>query len=589
MRWSILPCLFAVACTEPLEQLNPDTGPSRDAATDAGVDSGTIPDADVDGGVADTGFDAGQRDAAKVDGALTGTSLEDVRLEWTQPVVLCDEFREGTSLEDAVAHKTMVELSPQPRSTLEPGDLGTISLENATVDHGPLAADQWSGSAVGSTLTRWETFGPADATQLSAEVAHDLGARGTLFESFYVTRSAGDTRPVIYGQDEVAFYLEPPNGDSIQLSPCGGPSDLEPAVFVLSATDGAETLTVIREQNMRYTRAGTFPVFPVRSEVQLSKYGAWGLLASGHWSQVYTAEHHNWDEQSQIRFDHDLPHYFSTFGPYDRGDLTMGQMVRTIELVGVNTPWNNSTATVIEQSFSDGAEISTTYSVDVDWTRIDGMQLERESACATPNVETLWGVGSTNYQLQVVRCGSIIETIVPVYFPPDVTQVGTRLAATQNGVVATAVAGSHTIRIDESGFSAQLIVLDAGGTEIENTSAYGITLFEVNGSAYRMTATRSEADVSAEITRQAVAQGVGNSTIYAPVSFSLSFDGQTHSVRAWDAMTYSNSHHNWDDTLEAETDELRISWAVLEFGQSWRVSAVRKSDGTQVLPSTVIR
>jgi hypothetical protein len=89
--------------------------------------------------------------------------------------------------------------------------------------------------------------------------------------------------------------------------------------------------------------------------------------------------------------------------------------------------------------------------------------------------------------------------------------------------------------------------------------------------------------------RRWVFQGVGNSGIYAPVSFDLSFDGQTHQVEAWDRMTYTNTHHNWDDQLIAETDTLRVFWMVLGFGQEYTVRAERISDGVEVLPPTTIR
>ena len=59
-------------------------------------------------------------------------------------------------------------------------------------------------------------------------------------------------------------------------------------------------------------------------------------------------------------------------------------------------------------------------------------------------------------------------------------------------------------------------------------------------------------------------------------------------MNAWDKLDYVNTHHNWDDSLECDDGELRMSWRVLGFGQEYQVSASRLSDGVEVLPATVL-
>jgi hypothetical protein len=90
--------------------------------------------------------------------------------------------------------------------------------------------------------------------------------------------------------------------------------------------------------------------------------------------------------------------------------------------------------------------------------------------------------------------------------------------------------------------------------------------------------------------RRWAGQGVGESSIYAPLSFQLTFGGATHFVDAWDRFAYTNTHHNWQDQLEARTDTLTLFWTVtFESGPLvHRVRAVETTSGQEVLPETVI-
>ncbi len=92
------------------------------------------------------------------------------------------------------------------------------------------------------------------------------------------------------------------------------------------------------------------------------------------------------------------------------------------------------------------------------------------------------------------------------------------------------------------------------------------------------------------LVRRWAGPGVGESALYAPVRFELSFDEQSHTVDAWDRLEYENTHHNWNDSLEARTDDLALFYNVRwNNGLTHTVRAVRISDGAEVLAETEIQ
>jgi hypothetical protein len=595
--------LFLIACGEP--QLLPDTGFPMDAAEDAGVDTGT-PDAGSMDALPD---DRGMRDAAAIDGSLVGTSLEGITIEWPAELLLCEAWLSGEDVAAAAAQKVQVRLPPHSRASLEPADLGGATLSQGDIHRSPFSADQWRIAGSSSTLIEWTLTPPNDMAHLSATIAHDLGAAGTLYEIFSVRRSGGDRSQVRYDSGEVAFAYEPPGVERFLLRPCDIEENLENGVVVLAAFNGTESVTLVREQKMQLVVAGSGAVYPTRAEALISSQPAWteGFLAAGHFTQAYTAGHHNWNEHALVRFDHDLKWSYLVFGPLARGEMPSypAVMPQTIQLSGLNTPGSVGSLSLTSVDLPSGAVSNQTFSVDVDWRRVDETHLLRTLfGCPAPEIISVWGLsqnGTHLFQLGFCQAGAPLtdlELFVPIYFEPDPHHVGTPFDKSSIAVVDVEGTpgveidlGTHYVQlVDQGGY--RLLILDAARAELEDTYVYSTELFETSpfaGQPERIAAESEDSAVSATLVRQWVAQGAGNSGIYAPVSFELRFGSETHRSIAWDKLVYTNSHHNWDDTLETDDGVLRMFWRVLEFGQAYEVRAERLSDGSEALPPTVLR
>lgn len=600
--------LLLAACAN--EPTSPgDAGTSGDAGR---VEDGSAEDAGADAGHrdsgADAGVDSGIRDAAVPDGSLAGTNLEGIQLAWREPIELCERWREGETLEEAANRKLQIRLEPAARTTLEPDALQAATLGRGTVKRGPFSSEQIVLDGAASTLTRWELIGQADPT-LQAEIAHDLGPAGALIETLSIFRADGDRAPVDYAAprySEVFFTYEAPGREPETLTICGGPADLEDAAVVLHASNGTDWVTILREQRTALTPAGSAPVHPIRAEMVLSSAPPYSEVfqAAGHWSQTYTAAHHNWNEQSSIRYDRDLRWHYLVYGPLDAGETPTypGSVPKEVSLAGVNTSGTPGTVTMTETELPSGNETVTSYDVEVDFTRVDRTALLRDLGvdCVAPEVRAFWGVDDAgNYLFQLGFCDGALSLLTPVYLPQRPSLAGRRFD--ERAISETTVDGGPGFEVDlgggflllrpqSSGFAIK--VLDGNGTELAATSVYETELFDYGffgGTDGLVEAENAGAGVSVRVDRLWVGQGVGSSAIYAPISFELTFDGTRYRVDAWDRLDYTNTHHNWDDTLVAETDTLRLEWQVLGFGEVYQVRAERLSDGVEVLAPTEVR
>jgi hypothetical protein len=574
--------LLAFGCQDPIVDV-PDSGAAfEDAATEEDA-------AQTDALPNDAAVIA--RDAAPIDGSLAGTSLDGIALEWAEDLLLCDAWLDADDLDRAADQKVQVSLPVHARSSLDPAALASANLERGFVHHSPFSADQGNIDGSSSTLIEWTLTGPPESAHLAATVAHDLGAAGTLFETLSVQRASTDRTPVSYDGTEVAFAHQPLDGERTALVPCGGGKDGETVVVVLSAFAGGDWLTLLREQNVSSSGA----IYPSRAEVLLSSHPAYGgaVPAGGFFTQLSAGS------LSRVRFDRALEWNYLVFGPLARSEMPTypPSMPKQIELDG--------TLSLTSVSLPDGTESTQSYDVEVGWIRVDEGELSRELvSCATPEIVTVWGPSADRthlFQLGFCQPNSPIGELalfVPVDFELDPHLAGARFDAGTISQVDVAGfpgveidLGSYRVRIAEPG-AVRIQIADELGNLIEETNGYRTELFQTgqfSGTTELLSGKSDDSSVGATLERQWVAQGAGNSGIYAPVSFELVLQGTTRRVVAWDKLVYTNSHHNWDDTLETDDGELRMSWRVLEFGQAYEVGAVSISDGSVVLAPTVIR
>lgn len=277
--------LAIAACEDARPRVNPN--PASDAAIDAGADAGEPLDA------------IGLGDAANVDGgpgnnSVRGTPLEGILIDWPDRLELCNVWRENRSLEDERADQAHVTLLHADRPSLGSGDLGASEVPRGVVRRGTLATEQFAidPDAVQSNLTRYELTKNANDAYLSAEVEHNLGTAGVLYEELGVMRQSGDTRPVKVGAFEYEHsfaLLRPGAAEPVVLDPCGGPTELDRALELATASDGVRSTTILRQFRTHEAFAGSFPVHLEAAQILFSDQPYQALFAGGWFSQTMPA------------------------------------------------------------------------------------------------------------------------------------------------------------------------------------------------------------------------------------------------------------------------------------------------------------
>ena len=504
-------------------------------------------------------------------------------------------------------------MPPHFRPSLGDGHLAQAALSAGRVRRSPLAVDQLevAGHVTQSRLTNYMLRNPAGDTSLYATIDHELDDGGVLIEEYNVTRQRGDSRPVIFGGEsyETNFaYIPPGRPDGLSMEPCGGAPELEPAIEVIGISNGALTGTILRQLRTQPAFAGSYPV-PLQTTILILSDRPWQRFrATGFWAHTYSAQHHNWEEDTLVDFTRDVSWYESVYEPYLDGTVTTNEMPlrsRTREL----NSWDANPRAEIEWLDLNSAGTRTeTWNVVSGgfWRQVEAALLARQvTACANPQV-----LAFTDYELahglQLVTCpdssalGFDLRQAVPFSFIEEPALLGTAIEGSD--LVATTISGrpgyiinvgAHRVEIskgqDEYFF---MSIKTAGGAEIGSflTQPLDLHLFFDPAEGNELISGRGPNEVSARLLRRWAGQGVGESAIYAPVSFELSFGGQTYAVDTWDRLAYTNTHHNWMDELEARTDELTLFWSVrYESGPLvYRVRAVNTLSGQEVLPETII-
>ncbi|MBK6688261.1 MAG: hypothetical protein IPG45_27545 [Deltaproteobacteria bacterium] len=577
--------LSAMACSS---EPNDDQGP-RDAGGDAGLDGG------ADAGLVDLGPDP----------SLDGTTLEGIEVRWLEPVELCTAWQSGRALADELALKVHLTLGPEPRPSLGRAHLAAATLRGGQLRLGPLSDQQYAITNVSSRVTRYELQDPSGNTRLSAEVQHTLPS-GVLSERFLVSRQVNDRSPVQLGtRNEHHFYFTP-NGRSegTDLEPCGGSAELEPGMFVLSAGTGANALTLLRFANTREVQVGSAPMVPTGGLLQLAADPYDLVPFSGFWSQTYVAGHHNWDESSLFDFTRDLGLYETVFEPLQRGGTPLrGEVVARIALANVGGPSGGGSITVTTLDTSNGQEREDTFATPAGWVRVDAPHLQAGfQECAGAQVQTL--TSGNNTVLQVFTCpqannpGFSLRALIPVLFSADPGVTGRRFdGAAITSVVVDGRAGFQValgalrVRITKNPPDDYFFVdvLDAGGNSLESSLAYPTDYTRPWREDEVLSYANNDRTLQVEVRRRWAAPGVGESSIYAPVSLRLQFDGQTHLIDAWDRLDYTNTHHNWGDVLVAQGDGLTIRWEV-RFGNglTYHLRVTRDVDGAVLVPESQV-
>lgn len=594
----------------------PIVGPNPDTFFDTGVPIDVPPDsASFDTFPPETGIDTftdtgpDTRDTSgDVSGEpITGTALDGIVVTWEAPLELCNAWREGATVEAEVAHKVHLSIPPQPRSDLAFATLKGAAMNGVKVKTGPFAGE--SLLPIADTRVSYFDLVEGDGYDaLGAEITHDLGPGGVLIESYSVTRAPGQTGKVEIGNGfEVTFAWAPEGGgEPHPLESCSIPDNYETAIAVLpapAATPGGLSATLLRWYGTLYSEfsAGSYPVRLITSQVILSDEPYRIFQASGPWAQTYAAQHHNWGETSRIDFAKDLGTWFTLFQPLAAGEEIWAGAVSKVQLEDVGG--GTAGKAIITRLSATGAPTDVTFTTANAWRRVDGNHLRRELAATCQG--TVGAVGFGDHVAQLMLCpdasgprGNRLVGIVPVMWNVDPSVVGEVVTADRISTLSgrlgwSATIGTSTFIVEpqeNGGFITD--VLDKDGTSVGNAYADLYELGVMGGWDSPIEAA-ADGGIRVSIARRWAAQGVGESSIYAPESMLLTWGDNAYLVDAWDRLAYVNTHHNWNDTLDATTDDGHVlHWKIIydfENAQGLVQSVwVTDADGNEVLAPTVV-
>jgi len=545
-------------------------------------------------------------------GGLDGTPLEGVRVVWGAPLVLCDAWVEGASRAEALAHRVRVTLPPQARVGLSLDALGAATLEGAYVERGPFEGERWWPTDVASRAPAGDYLVRVDDTSmtLTGRIVHDLGDAGALAESYVVTRGGGVSGDVVVDAlAEIGFAWSPGAGQAYHpLERCAVPEGFEDAVEVLVArqpASGGLTATVLRFYTTRHAEvsAGSYPVRWHATQLVLSDM-PWSVVqASGPWAQTYVAQHHNLSEASVVDLERDLAGWQTTFAPLAAGEPIREGSVGGLSLDGIGGG-GQGTVTLTRLG-TTGARTTTVLDAGPSWRRVDAEHLGRHyaGACAAPAIDL---VGFSEHTAQLVVCpdaggpeGKRLVGVVPVVWSGDPERAGELLdkdAITARAGGWTVTVGVTTLKVDPQADDAYIIdILDARGESLGSSYATLSALVPAGGWDAPVDASGAAGgdEVRVLIDRKWAAQGIGESSIYAVASVKLTWGERVWKVDAWDRIRYTNTHHNWQDTLAATSDDGHvIRWTITyDFmngeGLVQRVW-VDDADGGEVLGETIV-
>lgn len=531
------------------------------------------------------------------DDELAGTSLAGVALQWYSTLELCNPWTEGNTREEELAAKVRVALPAQRRASLGREALQRVGLQGLLVERGPLAAQRMR-SDLRPEVAEYTLEDPAGDTRLRARLRYDLGELGVLEEVLAVQRARGDGRPVVYPGPEMDLRHQQGEGGA-PLLPCDGGPEMEDALSVLVAADeGGRTMTLLRDWRTRHfeVSAGSYPVHLTGHRVLVSD-APWQLAElRSFWGQTYAATHHNWAETTLLDFAGDLAGYHIFAGP---GRQPQQPMVRRIGLQNVDGVDGEPATLEVEEVRPGQPPVTHTWQVARPWARVDATHLVRRVQGQAPDAEVIaLSDGQVRLQLltrpRAAAPGFELLDLVPVTYPRAPLLAGQPVGPAAIALLPGDAGYQATVgtdRVEVSHFAGGgyfwLRVRDqAGGLVHEALATIGDLRL---GPPMDTTFHGRSADGVTEtwVTVRYAGMGAGVSAFYVPVSLRARFAGREVLVDAWDRLSYENTHHNWNDRLQAETDELVLEWQVQELGEAYTLRVTGK-DGSAVLPETML-
>lgn len=545
-------------------------------------------------------------DAAAVPGeimndvSLEDSSLESVVIDWATEIELCVRSPIGASISDVREYKAQFLLPPQVRGGLSLEAFSEVSLVGAVVERSPFSKDHHWPNAV-SEVNRWELRREDGKETLLVTIDHRLDLLGTLTESYEVVRRTGETRNVVVDgvEGEVSFSWRPEGlASGHGLAPCAveGASGAMIDVVASGGGDGSRVL-------LRVHQSALEGVYPVATYWLGDVLDYWP--ASGFW-----AHNHGLSEDGALLTEVDFALDLATWQLMYRPDAELAQgLERRNQKVRYLERRGEGMGGFIEETRvnADGSTSTFAFEAVSRPQRVDEAFLRSEYPdCGSLAVGALWGwQGEPVVQLAFcsqTEQGSTkqeLQALVPIgkVFSPDVVgqvYAGSaieRLVDRQGWAVRV---GHHDVVVEAGEGSFEFEVRDSTGRAVTIGRSDLVGLRERNGEQEGLHLSSSNGDVEFRLVRLVGgARGVGSLT-YVPVEASLKWGERRLRVRAWDAMEYRNTHHNWDDSMTARTAEGDvIRWRYdsfdLESGNlgTHRIG-VTNSAGEEVLEEVVV-
>jgi hypothetical protein len=594
------------ACSDDAQRA--DSGVADGGLADSGVaaDATVRPDAsprpDSGGGLDGGAFDGNDlRDAATVDAGdpLSGTPLEGLTVDWPTDLTLCARWQEGRSVDAERAKKAQVFIPVAARPGLGADAIAASRLARVSVRRGPLADHQWTLEPAAPALVDYGVVRHGNGgASVWAELEYDLGPAGVLVELFSVYRTPGDATPVRDDGYEHAFALR---GSAIEdlslLASCDGEPNLDDAVHVLVARSGDDHAVLTRYARTTEAAGGSAPVYLRALEVRFPEREVPPVIGAGYWFGTYAAEHHNFDDTSHFDFGLDLGAHERLFEPWrDGAAVPATEALELVDLRGIDAFGPTPEVDFTWRDFTTGATREETWSASPRWMRVDATYLSYRLTCTGGQVLTLadWGL----HTLQVSTCpsaeapGFTIEQVVPVHFAGEPDAIGQEQTQVRRVTIDgragfEVTVGGHRVTISKDPNDTWLFVkiTTAGGEVLSDFLAESFPLW-VTPRDEVLGFTAAGLDVT--IVRRWVAQGVGESSIYAPVSMLVQHDGRRWLVDAWDRLDYTNTHHNWMDELVADAGDATITWKTEFLPDHRDTIRIVGADGTELLPTTEV-
>lgn len=561
--------------------------------------SDTSPDS-LDSTDSEDGLDTNPDTDTSQGRTVEGTSLEGVEIAWPGELTLCSSWSESASLADEKARKVRVIVPAQTRTTLDEDALTAGRMVGLVVRTSPFATGRLEAATTSSRVTSWQVLQAGGGGHtFSATVEHELsGKAGTLFEQYTLARSPGAPNDVVVeaGSMEVTFAWRP-FGSSLQparLERCDGDPAFEDAVSVVTGWDGREWVTVLRFWRTRVggIDAGSYPVEIVGHRIVNSKVPWYPTEVRGFWAHTYVAEHHNWNDATEVDLAGDIGHWHHTLPNRAEGMEVLSRVV----FEGV---FGFDTAALQLEHLTDSGPVVSRFAVEDarEFPRVDAAHLGRQFAerCSGEEAEVL-AAGGSDHLAQVVFCGGArpeAVALVPVVWGSDpgligtVVEVGSSEANAWSFEVGTR---DVTVFLRPDDFIELLVLDEAGELVMQSYEPRGpLWLPEPRTSPVVAEGVVGGVEVALEIGRQWVTFGVGKSQIWAPTHFTVRHGDRTWHIESWDRLDYTNTHHNWEDELIGEADDgTSLRWKTSFMNGKPNLLTITGPQGEVILGETVL-